>query len=384
MIKHIYILGNHIQGLGISRITGKLGYKVTLFNSSRLGVARFSNTCNKFEKFNDVEHLFQILDEKDVEHKTALLIPTNDLLVGFLSDNYDKLNTKYHISIAPKEITEIAFNKRKTYQTATEANIPIPKSYFPDSIGDIEKLNEEIEFPVIIKPAVMYSFYKKSGKKVFLCNNKAELVSNYHNAIKIIPENEVIVQELLNGGAKNLYSYASYAKNGEPYGSFVVNRIRQKPMDFGVATTFAVTVINERVETLAKEFLKKIKYTGVSEVEFMYDDRVKDYKLIEINPRTWKWHSMANIVGINLIEMLIKDIQGQPIEKKNNKTEQLGWIEQLTDFFVMFTEVVKGRMKFKEYLKSLQIQKEYATFDWKDPLPAIMYIILSPYLYFTR
>ncbi|MEN8121657.1 MAG: hypothetical protein ABFS35_15000 [Bacteroidota bacterium] len=384
MIKDIYILGNHIQGLGISRIAGRLGYDITLFNISSLSVARFSNTCKKFVKFNNSDHLLELLRKRNIENKTALLIPTNDYMVGFLSDNYDLLDNKYYISIAPKEITDIAYNKRKTYQTASEANIPIPKSYYPDSFYDLENLCKEIEFPVIIKPAKMYDFLKKSGKKVFLCLNKTELINGYHRAIGIIPQDEIIVQELLNGGAKKLYSYASYAKDGEPYGSFVVNRIRQKPMDFGVATTFAVTVINERVETLALEFLKEINYTGLSEVEFMYDDRVKDYKLIEINPRTWKWHSMANIVDINLIEMLIKDIQGKVIEKKRNTIENLGWIEQLTDFFIMFTEVVMGRMKLKDYVKSLQIKKEYATFDWKDPLPAIMYIILSPYLYFTR
>jgi len=305
-------------------------------------------------------------------------------LVGFLSNNYELLNKKYYLSIAPKRITEIAFNKRNTYQIATEANIPIPKSYYPDNINDIEQLCTEIEYPVILKPAEMYDFFKTSGKKVFLCKNQEELKSSYYAAIEIIPKDQVIIQELLMGGAQNLYSYASYAKNGEPMGSFVVNRIRQKPMDFGVSTTFAKTVINERIEFLAKEFLKKINYTGLSEVEFMYDDRVEDYKLIEINPRTWKWHSMTNIVEINLIEMLINDIQGIPIKKKRNNIENLGWIEQLTDFFVMFTEIMKGNLSLKEYIKTLKIKKEYATFDWKDPLPAIMYILLSPYFYFTR
>jgi len=384
MIKDVYILGNHIQGLGISRIACRLGYDITLFNQSSLSVARFSNTCKKFVKFENSENLLDILRKRNVENKTAILIPTNDFLVGFLSDNYNLLNEKYYISIAPKEITDIAYNKRKTYKTANEANIPIPKSYYPDNFADMKNLCTEIEFPVIVKPAIMYDFLKKSGKKVFLCKNETELINNYNRAIEIIPKDEVIVQELLDGGAKNLYSYASYAKDGEPCGSFVVNRLRQKPMDFGVATTFAVTVINERVESLAYEFLKKINYTGLSEVEFMYDERINDYKLIEINPRTWKWHSMANIVDINLIEMLIKDIQGQSIEKKRNTIKNLGWIEQLTDAFVMFTEVMKGRMKLKDYIKSIKIRKEYATFDWKDPIPALMYIILSPYLYFTR
>jgi len=384
MITDIYILGNHIQGLGVSRNANKQGYRVTLFNKSSLSVARFSNTCRRFVKFKNTNNLLDILLADKIENKKALLIPTNDALVGFLADNYERLNKKYYLSIPPKEITEIAFNKRKTYQAAMNAEVPIPESQFPDTEEALIELSAALKYPVIIKPAVMYNFYATSGKKVFKCNNKEDLLVNYHKAIEIIPKEEVIVQEMLQGGAKNLYSFASYARNGEVFGSFVAKRIRQKPMDFGVATTCAVSVVNKRVEELAEKFLQEINYTGLSEVEFMYDEQTGDYKLIEINPRTWKWHSMANIVNINLIKMMIDDIQGKKIEKERNTIENLAWVEQLTDFFIVFTEILKGRMKIKDYYKTWKLKKEYATFDWRDPLPAIMYIVLSPILYFTR
>ena len=384
MIKEVIILGNHIQGLGISRIVSRLGYKVTLYNNYSLSVARFSNTCNKFIKFKDNKNLLELLQARKVENKEAMLIPTNDMLVGFVSDNYDVLEKIYMLSSPEKQITEIAFNKIKTYKTAIKAGLSIPESYFPDSLNELLAIEAKITYPVIVKPAVMFRFYKKSGKKVFLCNSKDELIENYKKAIEIIPKDEVIVQEFLNGGAKDLYSYASYSLKGEVLGSFIANRIRQKPMDFGVATTFAKTVISERIEELAKQIIKEMNYTGLAEVEFMYDDKIKDYKLIEINPRTWKWHTMANIVGINLIKMLIMNLDGKSIEKQKNTKENLAWIEQLTDFFIMFSEVFKGRMSIKEYFKTLKMSKEYATWDWKDPLPAVMYILLSPYLYMTR
>ncbi len=384
MITDIYILGNHIQGLGVARNAGRQGYRVTLFNKSGLSVARFSNTCKKFKKFKSTKQLLQVLLQDNIEDKKALLIPTSDVLVGFLSDNYEKLSKKYYLSIPPKEITQIAFNKRETYRAALKSGIPIPQSHFPDSEEELIKLADSAKYPLIIKPAVMHNFYSKSGKKVFKCTNKSELIKSYQKAIKIIPKNEVIVQEMLAGGAKNLFSFASYAKNGAVLGSFVANRIRQKPMDFGVATTFAVSVINPRVEELAQKFLKEINYTGLSEVEFMYDKQTDDYKLIEINPRTWKWHSMANIVGINLIKMMIDDMQGKKVEKQINNTENLAWVEQLTDFYIVFTEILKGKMSIKDYLKTWKLKKEYATFDLRDPLPAIMYILLSPILYFIR
>lgn len=384
MITDIYILGNHIQGLGVVRNAGRQGYHITLFNKSNLSVARFSYFCNKFVKFRDTNQLLNLLLKDEIEDKKAILVPTNDALVGFLSDNYEQLKNKYHLSIPPKDITQIAFNKRKTYQAALKSGIPIPKSFFPDSEEELIKLADSTEYPLIIKPAVMHNFYAKSGKKVFKCLNKNELIENYRKAVEIIPKNEIIVQEMLAGGAKNLFSFASYTKNGEVFGSFIANRIRQKPMDFGVATTFAVSVINPRVEELAQKFLKGINYTGLSEVEFMYDSRTHDYKLIEINPRTWKWHSMANIVGINLIKMMIDDVQGKKIEKQINSTENVAWVEQLTDFYIVFTEILKGKMSLKEYFKTWKLKKEYATFDIKDPLPAIMYILLSPILYFIR
>ncbi|NJO87641.1 MAG: ATP-grasp domain-containing protein [Chloroflexia bacterium] len=286
--------------------------------------------------------------------------------------------------MSEKKITDLAFNKRKTYETAKQAGLLIPESFYPNSMEELKQIEEKLTYPVILKPAIMYNFYKKAGKKVFKCSNKEELITNYEKAIQIIPKDEVIIQEMLLGGAEKLYSFASYASKGEIKGSFIANRIRQKPMDFGVATTFAITVQSDRIDELASKFLKSLNYTGVSEVEFMFDDKINDFKLIEINPRTWKWHTMANKVGINLIKMLIDDFSGKKITVQKNTTENIGWIEQLTDTFIMLSEVMKGRMKIKDYLKSLKVNKEYATWDRKDPWPAIMYILLSPYLYFTR
>jgi len=384
MIEEIIILGNHIQGLGISRITKRLGYKVSLYSQSSVSIARYSNTLDEFIKFTDTADLLQQLLKRDLNNRKILVFPTNDLLVGFLSDNYELLSEKYILSISTKNITDIAFNKRNTYESAKATGIPIPLSLYPNSFQELENIEKDLDYPVIIKPAVMYNFYKTAGKKVFLCKDRTELFENYKKAIAIIPENEVIVQEMLQGGASKLYSFASYAKNGDVRGSFIAKRIRQKPMDFGVATTFAQTIVSERIDELAIKFLKSINYSGLSEVEFMFDDKINDFKLIEINPRTWKWHTMANKVGINLIKMLIDELDGKEIILQKNEIENIGWIEQFTDTFVMISEVLKGRMKVKDYLKSIKIKKEYAAWDSKDPLPAIMYIILSPYLFFTR
>lgn len=360
-----------------------IGLEVSIFNGYGASVARFSNTCKRFILFKNKEHLLKMLLQEPGERDT-LLVATNDNLIGFLAENYDILSKNYYLSIPTPEVVDICYNKRLTYQKAMELGIPIPTSYFPDTLEDVKSLSEKINYPVIIKPAVMHTFHSATGKKVFFCKNVEELLNNYKEIVKIIPADEVIVQQFLSGGAKQLYSYGSFFAEGQAYGSFVANRIRQKPMDFGISTCFAHTVLNPTIEKMAIDFLKAIDYFGMSEVEFMYDEMSQEFKLIEINPRTWKWHSLANKLGINLFEMMIYYLEGKTITPKRNELANVAWVERLTDTYIVCKEILKGRLTLSDYRKTMRMPKESATWSRRDPLPAIMYVLMSPLLWLKR
>lgn len=384
MISTICILGNHIQSLGIARIAGRLGYKVILLNNDRICITRFSKYCSKFVLFKTEKELMESLTKLSNEKKDILLMPTNDKLIKFIIDNYDFLASRFYNSTPGPEVLNICYNKKLTYIKALELNIPIPESYFPETFNQLADLSKKIKYPIILKPAVMYKFYSKTGKKAYICRDKRELLSNYSDAIKIIRPSEIIIQKLIKGGARNLYSYCSFFADSSVYGSLVAHRIRQKPMDFGIATTFAISVVNDQINQLASKFLRSINYFGVSEVEFMYDPDDHTYKLIEINPRTWKWHSIANKLGINLIQMIIDYYNNNQIKKQENMKIGIGWIESITDSYVVLKEILRGKMSIKQYLQTLKVKKEYACLDRRDLLPAICYILFLPYLFFSR
>jgi D-aspartate ligase len=384
MITNLFILGNHIQALGLARQAKKIGLTVHLFNKDWASVARFSNACKYFHIFKDEQDLLKQLTSASSNIKNTLLIATNDSLINFVSVNNNELSRLYYLSVPDPSVIDICYNKRKTYQKAMELGIPIPLSFFPDSLSDIEKLADKISYPTVIKPAIMHTFHKMTGKKVFFCKTKEELISYYKQIITIIPANEVIVQEFLSGGAKSLYSFGSFYAKGTVYGSFSANRIRQNPMDFGNSTTYAITVYNPDFESIATKFLESIDYFGLSEVEFMEDPATGQYKMLEINPRAWKWHSIANKLNINLLEMMVNYLNQKPVEINNDHQTGVAWIERITDTTVVLKEIMKGKMKFSEYRASLKLKKESAVCNWNDPLPAIMYLILTPYLFIKR
>ncbi len=384
MIKQIAILGNHIQALGICRIVGRMGYPVVLYNIYNQSITRYSKYCTEFVLFSDHADLLLKLEARGSLDKTTLLIPTNDDLVGFIRDHYEILETKYSLSSPNPEVINICFNKKNTYLKAEELGIDIPKSYFPNNKEELLLIAKKIAYPVILKPAVMFTFFHATGKKAFKCNNNQELIANYTSMQKHIPDNEIIVQEFLTGGAENLYSYGSFFANKISYANFVVNRIRQKPMDFGISTCFAKTVINQQIKMSAEKFLEGIDYFGISEVEFMFDREQQIYKLLEINPRSWKWHSITNRLDINLFQLLIDYIENKQLTPHVNDKENVAWIERLTDTYVAISEIAKGRLRLKDYLATLKLPKESACLSMDDPLPALMYILLTPYLFYKR
>ncbi len=382
-IKHLYILGNHIQALGLARMAARTGMEVTLFNSYGASVTRFSNCCHHFVRFTDHEDLLRQLLDSPVQ-KDALLLATNDSLIGFMADHYKELDRIFQLSIPCPASVQICFNKRETYQKARDLGIPIPESWFPDTRAEIEELSHQLTYPVILKPAVMFTFHDATGKKAYYCPDPDTLLENYDKLVSVIPPEEVIVQEFLSGGAPTLFSFGSFFAEGKVYGSFVANRIRQKPMDFGVSTCFAHTVHNPVIEKLAIRFLEGIGYFGVSEVEFMYDENTRQFKLLEINPRAWKWHSIANKLGINLVDMMRQYLEGKPVEPQISREPGVAWVERLTDTYVVLGEIVKGNLSLSEYLKTMRMPKESAVWSLRDPLPALMYIIMAPYLLFKR
>jgi hypothetical protein len=82
--------------------------------------------------------------------------------------------------------------------------------------------------------------------------------------------------------------------------------------------------------------------------------------------------------------MLIDYFNKLEIYKQENKKEKIGWIETITDSYVAAMEIFKGKMSITEYWQTIKIEKEFACFDIKDPLPAFFYILFLPYLYLVR
>lgn len=376
------IIGGDFQGLGILRSLSQQNVPTCLLDS-QICIGRFSRYREKFFKCPSVKDGEAFLDflENLVEKESLrgwVVFPTDDETVYFLSNHKSFLEEHLCIPTPPWGATKYLYDKRLTYQLADDLGIPIPKTWYPRSLEEV--LGLEIAFPAIIKPAIKDRFYPEIRSKAVLVNSKAELIDAYERANLIINSSEIMIQDVIPGGPDNLFSFCSLFKNGKVLARLVARRARQHPMDFGHASTFVETVDIPELEVIGKKFLEATGYYGLSEVEFKRDPRDGRFKLLEVNARTWGWHTLGLIAGVNFPYLLFQDLIGQSTSA-NSYEKDVKWARIITDFPTAMKEIFRGRMKLRGYLKSLKGKKELAVFSWRDPLPFLVELALLPYLW---
>jgi len=376
------ITGGDFQGLGVLRTLAKKDIPIVLLDHDNC-IGRYSRHTKKFFRSpspSDERRYLSFLINLAKKEKIQgwVVFPNSDEAVYVLSRNKRVLEEYYRIPTPHWEVIQHVYIKENTYRIAEKNNIPTPRTYYPKSLEETNEL--DLTFPVVIKPSIRDHFYNKTKIKAFLINNRDELKKIYNKVSFVIDPSEILIQDFIPGGPKQLYSFCPFFKEGKVVTSIMARRARQHPMDFGHATTFAELVDIPEMQSIAEKFLTLIGYYGIGEVEFMQDPRDGKFKLIEVNARPWGWHTLAIAAAVDLPYLLYQDMVGEkivmPAPLKNMK-----WVRSITDIPTVFAEIIKGNMKFSDYLKSMKGKKEFAVFSLDDPLPFFMEIAMSPYLW---
>ena len=376
----LVIVGS-FQSLGILRSLAGHGVPTHLIDWD-LCVGRFSRCAHRFslcppaiEEERFLEFLRDLAVREDL--RGWLIFANDDRTVGVLSRHKKQLNEFYRVPVPDWEITKAAIDKRQTYRLAEQAGIPFPRTFYPGSADELHGL--DIGFPAVIKPAIRDNFYDKVRKKAVRVNDRDQLRWEYLKAASLIDPSEIMVQELIPGGADNLYSYGSFYSRGRVLGKVVARRTRQHPVEFGRVTTHAETVRIPELEDLGRRFLEAMGYQGISEVEFMRDPRDGTYKLIEINARFWAWHSLAIAAGVDLPYLMYRDMLGDPVQAGDFE-EGVHWLRLLVDLPTSALQMAKGKMDPLSYLRSWRGKRTFSVFSWRDPLPFFAEVLMVPYI----
>lgn len=215
------------------------------------------------------------------------------------------------LPFAEKRVVDRVLDKESLYGLAEELDVPYPETHRLAGIGDEspdaaenlgqaldpEAVLDHLEFPFVVKPARKREFEEAVGTNVLEVGSESE----YADVIETAREADirVMAQERVPIAQGEDCSLASYVPpNGDPL-TFVGNPLVRYPLDFGTSCVVE-RVDRPEIEERALSVLSETGYHGISESEFVYDRERKEYVLLDINTRPWKWIGLPVAAGANL------------------------------------------------------------------------------------
>lgn len=380
------VVGGDYQGLGILRSLGRRGVPVCVVDDER-SISRYSKYCTHFVKVGNLREERAIVDSLiAVADRLGLsgwvLYPTREELVAAISRNRDQLSRSFRVPTPAWTSVQWAWDKRNTYRLAQELGIPTPRCFYPESADDLDKLND-IDPPFAVKPAIKEHFFYATRDKAWRADTHAALRTLFLNASRVVDPGEVMVQELIPGGGSQQFAFCAFFKDGEAVGKMVARRRRQHPLEFGRASTYVETADIPILEDYSRRFLKSANYYGLVEIEYKLDPRDNQFKLLDVNARSWGYHSLGQAAGVDFSYMLYADQLGLPVPFCQAKPG-IGWVRMATDLPAAAVAILNRDTDVVSYFRTLLNCNVEAVFAFDDPLPALLEILMIPYLAVTR
>jgi hypothetical protein len=363
----VVIIGDHTQGLGILRSAAIRGGKIWVVNDRSISLARFSKYLSHYKQISRgllahlshptcSDRLLNTLLDLPIDYPT-LLFGVNEDISRFIYHNAEALKQKYFI---PSVRLDNIYDKYLF-------NLLLPEAVRIDTRLCSEQDLVSVNCPerYIVKGRQGNAFRQLTGEKAIAVTHFMRRHAGL--VFERLPADQVLIQQLIPTD-RPVLSVCSFSVDGRMMGMFAYEKLRQHPNEFGTGT-YLRSVHPGVLDRLAEQVLTTLKYTGVSEIELIYDCQTGGYKVIEMNPRPWKSIHFASQCGENLIEKYIAFVaNGRTDYESKYKCGQY-WVDLATDIPQLTRE-----LKWSGYQRGFF----ECTWDRNDPLPALALWTLFP------
>lgn len=365
------VLGASYRALGVVRSLGRRGIRVRVLRTDEhvlAGLSRYAT--GRADRRHDQQEVLRILLDAEIPEpsRRPVLIPTHDEDAMLLAAQHAQLEPRFRVGVPPWPQVSWAFDKRETYRLAARLGIDHPGTWLPRDEEELATL--DLKFPVIVKPAFMPRALAPLAPKAWPAGCRSELEESWRKAARLLPSGSLLVQERVAGGPDAQLAYAALVSEGEVRASIAARRCRQRPMDFGQASTFVETIEDGDLAAPAERLVAATRFTGLIEIEYKRSAQDGRLLLLDANPRPWGWMSVGAQAGVDFAYLLWRLLTGRDVERARARPG-VRWVRMTTDFPTALGEVRGGRLPVGKYLRSLQPPLDHAVFAADDPLPGL-------------
>jgi D-aspartate ligase len=375
------VLGVEYQALGLLRQLRSAGIPCVLVDEDAWGPARFSKwRCPFFQSPPYADDAFWpwiVRLQEEQQLGGWVLIPTHDEQVRQIALHYEEAQKRFRYAGPHWDVYRLVYDKRLSYEWCQRHGVNSPRSYLPSSPEDLP--NGSLDYPFIVKPSIKPNFKRFTNAKAIPVESSEALRDLLRGSLAEVATDELLYQEIIPGGGRQQWSYAGLFVDGKPVAAFTACRQRQHPPDFGRASTYVAAEHDAEVERESRKVIEALEYTGLAEVEWKRDPRNGQLKFLEVNARSWGWHSLSGPVVGDLAPMLYRFLvngETKPAVPRYGAR----WIKHITDMPVVMDLWRRGELSPSEYLGTLRGKVVACEWHDHDPFPFFLQFLLLPYL----
>lgn len=320
MTHRVVIIGQFFNNrLAILRPLGELGYDISVIaleGNKRMTIDSYSRYVSNYYLCakDSADELLDILLTKCIDgNQKVILIPIDDFSVYVLDGNYAKLEQYFMLpNIHGRQGAVVEWmDKDKQKGLAREIGLQVADSKSLSIVNGTYNIPSDILYPCFVKPQ---SFTLKAKKVLHRCDNETDLKKTldsiccqFANIVVMIEDYKRIERE---------YAAVGISNDKEVIIPGVIEIMSMgRGQGAGVAKTGRIVPIAgyEPLVEKIKLLVQKIGFIGVFDIDFYLCDNKLYFG--ELNLRYGGSGFVIFKMGVNLPEMLVRSLLGEPIDK---------------------------------------------------------------------
>lgn len=362
--KHILLVGDHYNPLGVARSLGQQGLYPEVIVVSKhpilLSHCKYVKTLHRVDTYEEgYDYLISHYGNEPVK---PFVYTGMDKVVDILDSHYDYLKDRFYIFNAGKQgRMHDLMNKDVITTMAEEAGFRIPKK----EVVNHGELPRTLKYPIITK--TIMSIMGGWKNDVFICNNEEELKAAYPK----IKTPKLMIQEYIH--KKNEWCFEGISVNNgrDVYIPFIVKYLRFSNKSYGNYMTVE-PLKNEDLRKKLYDLMRKTQFEGIFDIEFLEGEDGNLY-FLEVNFRSTTWSYSLTSGNVNEPYLWAKSTLQGGIDYSSIRSQETVFtaMNEMSDFKENVPSRKIGFFKWLGQMRKAQCKYYYSK---DDPKPFYAYL----------
>lgn len=296
------------------------------------------------KKVENLEDISILINDKIGESTRKYIFMTSEEFIEPIRKAIQKGELKNTIAHTGSGIdNDLIFDRFKFYRFVESLNI----KNVPVTISSTEDPNRIFGNDYIIRVNKSWEGSKKLPRlRIVHSLEEKETVENEFRDAGLTPEMWSYQELLSTADAHNVSVCGWYDEQYHQYA--ITRKILQHPPKVGNGDVVEIYHdVPGSIMIQTETILKALKYCGPFEMEFVYDEKSCEYKLIELNPRFWMQHGLIEeVTNYSLIRRAVG--QSDLTEIPEGKLRHLFWINGTQAIY----RLAKGQLGIIRFLSN--------------------------------